>query len=174
MANSNNPLQTDHFNFNENNYFGNLIPETNFQGEPTANINDGYNNSLPTMNDNSMFYGSAVSHHQQQMAGSNSSIQLIPPSYGSRYIGHANSGEEQNPPMSMSTNNISLNVMATNLPPQSNSGIFRFEIPGFRIIVIPIENINVQEEQSYLNNSSPNINTNNPQSQFQQAFHNLM
>ncbi|CAG8689849.1 426_t:CDS:1 [Funneliformis mosseae] len=166
----NNHIQSDHLNFiDENNC---LISETNFQGErSSSNINYGYNNSLPIMYNNSMSYGGAISHHQQQMAGSNASIRLCPPSYGSHYTGHANISEEQNPPL-FNNYTSSLN-MATNPPPQSNSGIFKFEIPGFRIIVIPIssiENLNVQEDQYCLDNSSPNINANNSQTQFQQSY----
>ncbi|CAG8560868.1 14189_t:CDS:1 [Funneliformis mosseae] len=165
----NHPLQSDHFNFiDENNH---LFPETNFQEEcSSSNTNYGYNNDLPMMNNNSMSYVGAISN-QQQMAGSNASIQLCPPSYGSRYTGHANTSEEQNP--SLSTNYTSLLNMATNPPPQSNPGIFKFEIPGFRIIVIPIssiENLNVQEDQYYMDNSFPNINANNSQPQFQQSY----
>ena len=69
------------------------------------------------------------------------------------HIGQANEQIlDQNLPLS--TNNISSYNTTINSPqPPSNPEIFSFDIPGFKIIVIPV---------------SSNIITNNPQTQFQQ------
>ncbi len=95
---------------------------------------------------------------QQSMTDFNISTQLYPVS------SHIPQYNQNNP--TPSTNNISSNPLL-NLP---QSGIFRFDIPGFKIIVIPvtpsIENLNVQDVGFYLDDSSSNI-TNNPQTRFQ-------
>ena len=66
----------------------------------------------------------------------------------------AHVSDQNNPPSS--TNN-----------PNPQSGVFSFDIPGFKIIIIPVtENSNQQEIQHYLDPFSSNI-TNDSQIQFQ-------
>ena len=92
---------------------------------------------------------------QQSMTDFNISTQLYPVS--------SHIPQYNDPPPS----NSSFNLLNANSP---QSGIFRFDIPGFKIIVIPvtpsIENLNVQDVGFYLDDSSSNI-TNNPQTRFQ-------
>ncbi|CAG8491386.1 13614_t:CDS:1 [Funneliformis mosseae] len=112
-----------------------------------SNINYGY--SHPMMNNNrSISYGNATS----SMGNSNASAQPYPSTFPS-HAGHANA----NPPPS--ANNISFINMATNTI-QSNNNIFSFDIPGFKIIIIPVDN------------SSSNNVINNSQYQLQQPFNN--
>ncbi|CAG8476504.1 6894_t:CDS:1 [Funneliformis caledonium] len=112
-----------------------------------SNINYGY--SHPMMNNNRpISYGNATS----SLGNSNLSSQPYPSTFPSHAV-HANAI----PPPS-ANNNTFLN-MATN-PIHSNTNIFSFDIPGFKIIIIPVDN-----------NSSNNF-INNSQSQFQQSFNN--
>ncbi len=70
----------------------------------------------------------------------------------------------------LTINSFNMNI---NSHQPNNSEIFRFEIPGFKIIIIPvpspIENLNVQDD---LNNISSNIIINNPQTEFNESFSN--
>ncbi|CAG8577982.1 7307_t:CDS:1 [Funneliformis mosseae] len=95
-----------------------------------------------------MPYGVANSHFQPSMANSNASAQLHPSTYAS-HTGHANA----NPP-------LSANYIPFPNPLQPSQNILCFDIPGFKIIIIPVDN-----------STSNNIN-NNSQAQFQQSFNN--
>ncbi|CAG8534387.1 10700_t:CDS:1 [Funneliformis mosseae] len=115
----------------------------NDNGYP-SNINCNYN--PPMMNNNSsMYYGDANSHRQQSMADSNASAQLYP-----SHTGHANA----NPP-------LSANYIPNPNPLQPSHNIFSFDIPGFKIIIIPVDNSN----SNFANNSF--------QTQYQQSFNNF-
>ncbi|CAG8634798.1 15357_t:CDS:1 [Funneliformis caledonium] len=136
---------------------------------PSQNNND--NGYLYTFNDNQA-YPSNINHnsqlmmnytHQQTVASSNASAQVYPPLHGP-LTGQANA----DPPLSannipflnttvdppLSVNNI---PFLNSNPLQPNHNIFSFNIPGFKIIIIPVDS---------------NIITNNPQTQFQQSFNN--
>ncbi len=117
---------------------------------PTQQSMTGFNTStqqsMPDFNTTST---------QQSMTDFNISTQLYPVS------SHIPQYNQNNP--TPSTNNISSNPLL-NLP---QSGIFRFDIPGFKIIVVPVTsivNLNIQDVGFCLDDSSSNI-TNNPQTQ---------
>ena len=117
----------------------------------------GFNDSTQFMTDinNSQLYPTTISSHntstQPFMTGFDTSTQLYPamaPQFNDQLIPQLNYENNHNPPPS--ANNIpSLNTL--------QSQIFRFKIPGFRIIIVsdtsPIE----QDVLFVDNNSSSNI-----------------
>ena len=177
-------------------YFSNLHTSTDIQNENSSsniNYNTSYNytNGYPMMSPTSYEDTTIFSHHDQQSMTTssqqsipdfNTSTQQSVPGFNtstqqsmtdfnttstqqSFNISHIPQYNNQNNPMP-STNNISSNPLL-NLP---QSGIFRFDIPGFKIIVVPVTsivNLNIQDVGFCLDDSSSNI-TNNPQTQFQQ------
>src|SRR5215216_3479924 len=117
---SNNPSQN-------NNYNGPFINTQ--EGFTTSNNNYVYQNRQINNNNILPSYGDA---NRQHIGGSNASIQFHPSSYAS-HTGQANA----NPPPT--ANNIPFLNMVAN-PLQSNHDILSFDIPGFKIIIIPVDN----------------------------------
>ncbi|CAG8525725.1 11028_t:CDS:2, partial [Funneliformis caledonium] len=144
MEQNNHPSQND-LNFQRSNFAGfktNFnLPDTFYP--PTVVQNTQFPSNINAMID-------AVPYNDILFSSN------VPTSYR-QHIGPTN--EEQTPPLN--TNNNSL----FNANSQSNNPeIFRFHIPGFKILVIPdFENLNMNNT-SY---TSVNNITNNPQTQFQ-------
>ncbi|CAG8641094.1 9386_t:CDS:1, partial [Funneliformis caledonium] len=90
-----------------------------------SNINCNYNQPMMNNNNSSMPYGDANSHFQPSMANSNASAQSHPSTYAS-HTGHANA----NPP-------LSANYIPNPSLLQPSHNILCFDIPGFKIIIIP-------------------------------------
>ena len=170
-------------NFTEffNNETGNLQTSTNdvIQAEhpsSSANyngVNASYSNSrytgFSTMDGDNLSppyaYTPVMSSNYIAISDSNEQQSM---STSLHYIDHANEAAHHihNIP-------ISLNMNA-NFPGTNHPEIFRFDIPGFQIVVIPvspINNLNMQNQfqhnHTYLNYTSSNIN--DSQTQFQQS-----
>ncbi|CAB4395010.1 unnamed protein product [Rhizophagus irregularis] len=64
------------------------------------------------------------------------------------------------------------NFTSINSPQMGNSEIFRLNIPGFKIIVIPnsVNLVNLDLQNIFQQDPNPNIVTENPQTDFQNTF----
>lgn len=162
-----------------NNETSNLQSSTNdvIQAEHHVNYNDvnvSYSSrytGFSTMDDNILSPPAYTPVVPANYIANEQQFQFMPNS--SQYIYHAN-----NEPMQRIQNIPISPNMNVNHPE-----IFRFDIPGFQIVIIPVSsplaclnNLNMQDQfqhdHTYLNYSSPNIITNNSQPQFQQSNYN--
>ncbi len=144
-----NPSQNNHLRSDFtgiNNYSSNFHPQEIQEENSSSNINYNYGNTSYSYIDG---FTAINDISQSPYADSISSMFDASTSHAP----HINEQIlEQN--LSQSTNNISSYNMTINSPqPPSNPEIFSFDIPGFKIIIIPV---------------SSNIITNNSQNQFQQ------
>ena len=143
----NNPSQNNVLDFHGsnftrfNNYSSNFHPSTAIQeiqeDNPSSYMNYDYtlsHNNFPT-----------ISYHDR--TGSNASNQFHIPQYD----------KDQNPPPSANNNTI-FSFNSPNPPQSSNPEVYRFYIPGFKIIIVPDFPIETNVKPW----------TNNPQTQFQQ------
>src|SRR6266540_5376089 len=132
---------------NHNNYSSNLYPQEIQEENSSSNINYNYGNTSHSYIDSFNATNDISPSPYEDSISSSTSY--------APHIGHTNEQIlDQNLPLS-TNNNISLHNTTINSPqPPSNPEIFSFDIPGFKIIVIPV--------------SSSNVITNNPQTQFQQ------
>ena len=164
----NNPLQNDiHNGFIDNggfnSYSSNLPPTNVIQEQPSSNTS--YNN-LTTSYDFSAASYAANNYEQQPMF----------------YNEHATSTLQSYPTNSSNSGHNVNSSPLINFPQINNPEIFRFEIPGFKIVVVPttlttspcsnLTNLNMQNHLQ--DHTFSNIITYNSQSQFQQQQRNSL
>jgi hypothetical protein len=143
---NNNPSQYNHFTESKN-----LQQSTAAVIQPghenSSNINYNANVDLSMMNNDSIFPAHTnTDHFNQQTTSSISTSQFYPPPITSSSI-HS-SYTPQYPQQPIFPPPGSFDMTSIN-PPQSE--IFSFDIPGFKIIVIPISS---QQDNTYINSSS--------------------
>ncbi|CAB4434592.1 unnamed protein product [Rhizophagus irregularis] len=153
---SQNTLQNDQNNQNDHTFteFNNLQSTAVIQPGHSSNIN--YNDVNANSSDNNFptFYTDTNYSDQQPISNENISTPIVS-SYAPQYVGPQQPIENIPSPLG------SFN-MTTIHPSQYES--FSFDIPGYKIIVIPTFS---QQDNTYLNYSSSDI-TNTQFNQFQQ------
>jgi hypothetical protein len=142
----NNPSQYNHFT-ESNNLQQSTAAVIQPGHENSSNINYNANVDLSMMNNDSIFPAHTnTDHFNQQTTSSISTSQFYPPPITSSSI-HS-SYTPQYPQQPIFPPPGSFDMTSIN-PPQSE--IFSFDIPGFKIIVIPISS---QQDNTYINSSS--------------------
>ncbi|RIA82761.1 hypothetical protein C1645_834868 [Glomus cerebriforme] len=177
--NHNNPLQNNvnntHDRFVDNRFNNYSSTSTN-----VINMEQHSTNSLCNYTDfsategNNMLASYATNNYEQQttfsflnnehVISTTQSYSTITSSYAPQYIDH---NVNQNPPQYIQNTSQPLNFPQTN-----NSQIFRFEVPGFKIIIIPttssiLTSLDMQIESH--NVSFSNNTTDNSQTQFRSS-----
>ncbi|PKC00375.1 hypothetical protein RhiirA5_428283 [Rhizophagus irregularis] len=145
---SQNTLQNNQNNQNDPNFteFNNLQP-TVIQSGQSSNINyhndvnvNSYDNNFPPFYTNTNYFN--------QQSALNETISPIVSSYAQQYVGPQQPIDPQRPIENIPSPHGPFNV--TSIDP-SQSEILSFDIPGFKIIIIPTFS---QQDNTYLNYSS--------------------